>query len=144
MLSDRHIVHRDVSPSNVYSLSEKTVMLCDFGFALDLAKSSEVEFAGTIRYAASDVLHAYTQSPQGKIKWLPRHDLESAVKMFYTQRNIGDQRGLAQADSKNHKDLVERSRELERVDRWFADMIKAAREGNHAQVKQLMLRDARE
>lgn len=112
-------------------------MLADFGFAVDC--NSMHPFAGTIRYAADDVLKAYQASQLGMIKWLPRYDLESAVKVIYAQRNIYQDGVYSAWNIKtNPGTLLAITTDLRAADKTFDEAMKAAEQTNYAEVKKLV------
>lgn len=95
---EAHLIHRDISPGNVYhNIPEKLnkVMIADFGFSVRAGICATA--AGTLRYAANEVrsfcshvsLPTITHTCQvlerwgtgHQIKWVPRYDIESAVKV---------------------------------------------------------------
>lgn len=101
LIHSKNIVHRDISPSNVYRLpvhallssllttnwwysffQEGNLMLNDFGFAVEWEDGLKLPYAGTRSYAPTSTLESLRTNPAAPVTVNFTDDLESAVKLF--------------------------------------------------------------
>lgn len=112
-------------------------MVCDFGFAVK-ADAPPSLHAGTLRYAADEVLAAAAANQP--IQWRGAHDLESLVKVFFTQALLMDEARFARGPGNNLRALLDKSASLANTNSWYKATVDLARAGDYAGVKAGFLR----
>jgi hypothetical protein len=130
------IVHRDVSPANIYLVSSggrRLVMLNDFGLCVE--SGANLDVAGTRLYLADELLQAGCTIGAPVPPARPAHDLESLVKVFVQQTYPQFDDDFGSEHLKTHGDVLQRWQELAAGEASVAEGLQLAREANYEGLK---------
>lgn len=74
-ISKRGIIHRDIKPENLLMGAGNTIMLADFGLAIDMSKERPVTRTGTLDYMVRKKTFGCSKPPHFQLPlkggWLP-------------------------------------------------------------------------